>query len=94
MANSIRVSRKRTTGEGGGNLEVDFISVPDGATIDVLVNGTPVGGSPFDGDVEVRYTLSQPGGARALTSVTAADARSRHNTHVPVTERTGGVSGS
>lgn len=95
MANSIKISRKRPASEGGGNLEQHFQSIPDGATIDILVNGAPVAGSPFDGDVEIRYTLEQPGGMRAQgaqtvadkTSATAGNFKSR-------TEQTGGLSGT
>lgn len=85
MADSLRISRRRPALEGGGSLEKDFISVPDGSGIEVWVNGALV--ATHVGDVEVRYSLAGTGGAMTQSPVTEADAKSKFNRHIPLSER-------
>lgn len=92
MAQTIKVSRTRPASEGGGQLEQAFIHVPTGNDIEIYEDGALVH-TVTGTDVEVRYSLEAAGGALAQSAVGADQAVAANERHVPVTERTGRVSG-
>lgn len=91
MASTIRITRTRPALEGGGQLEQALIHVPTGNGIEIWDDGVLV--ATVTGNIEVRYSLANAGGALAQSAVGATQKVAANERHVPVTEQTGKVSG-